>query len=868
LTGRVKRLEQTFAGLPALTLERSSGATRPQPQPAQQGRRARSQQDNTQLNVARSAQAATARVNSELRALASVPEIHVGNSSEDEVELASGRVKRSPESQAGPSSTAAKIGGFSSPYRPQQLHPGAPARSPAGKRPPPPYPGTGERLFPSVAASSPRVVDRMRPKTSAKPEADATPEARGSPTATARGTQEALAPNFSSPESRKKLADEYISILRTPEAKGTRPSRHESAGEPRRQSASIPPRRLPLLGVQIGRYVEHSAAHPGSQSCSPLSVNIRYVQRTLEIGGLRGGDEHMKIDSSDIATMEHMSREGLSVLRITPVETIENIFSPDVFDPSSSDPTLRDIFLCLRLPAASDGTPIQRLLLLFQKDIRIWTMDAETFRVCTHEFTKPPSIDIVSSDDDGVVTKGGAPSNRLDTTAVSPPVTSEFWASVDEQRGRLGISALNSKRKSQATLLDASTIGATRGAGLYTYKLRRTRASLAPNTLLLSKGKAGGDEGDDEDDSAVQCHDFGSSDHTLRFIYPRAGPKPISVTGSDISRLYKDTYLNDTILEFYIRYIGENLRASNPQLHEQCHFFNTFFHRKLSQCGKGALAEPKGASVGEMYQQVKKWTANVDIFEKRYLFVPIHENTHWYLAIIANAKAVLSAAKPPTGTEPTAATRGPRAAPAGDAGSGSAEEPAKPTPADGDSDVEMADASRADPPPDCAADTLPACPEPPPAPSKSVAVTVEFMGEGYDIAAASYMDPLATPSILVLDSLGNRHQATFRLLRSYIRAEASWRHGVELSEERNVGKYAKVPLQDNFCDCGVFLLQYIEEFLKDPVGFVALVLGGVSLRTMFTTQQMEQKRLDMLDLATGLANDHKQQHSERPEPQP
>lgn len=34
------------------------------------------------------------------------------------------------------------------------------------------------------------------------------------------------------------------------------------------------------------------------------------------------------------------------------------------------------------------------------------------------------------------------------------------------------------------------------------------------------------------------------------------------------------------------------------------------------------------------HSQVKKWTRNVDIFEKDFVFVPINEASHWYLAVI------------------------------------------------------------------------------------------------------------------------------------------------------------------------------------------------------------------------------------------
>lgn len=33
---------------------------------------------------------------------------------------------------------------------------------------------------------------------------------------------------------------------------------------------------------------------------------------------------------------------------------------------------------------------------------------------------------------------------------------------------------------------------------------------------------------------------------------------------------------------------------------------------------------------------LKTWTKTVNIFAKKYIVVPINEDTHWYLAIIAN----------------------------------------------------------------------------------------------------------------------------------------------------------------------------------------------------------------------------------------
>ncbi|KAJ2585216.1 hypothetical protein EV177_009987, partial [Coemansia sp. RSA 1804] len=66
-----------------------------------------------------------------------------------------------------------------------------------------------------------------------------------------------------------------------------------------------------------------------------------------------------------------------------------------------------------------------------------------------------------------------------------------------------------------------------------------------------------------------------------------------------------------------------------------------------------------------------------------------------------------------------------------------------------------------------------------------------------------------------------------------------------------------VPLQNNLCDCGVFLLHYVEEFVRDPAGFVAMALGAVSMRSWFPSQDMRAKRRRLLALAARLADEHK-----------
>ena len=63
------------------------------------------------------------------------------------------------------------------------------------------------------------------------------------------------------------------------------------------------------------------------------------------------------------------------------------------------------------------------------------------------------------------------------------------------------------------------------------------------------------------------------------------------------------------------RFLEEGLKQENPGLHRETHFFNTFFYERLSM---------KGDKLRNM-EGVSKWTAKIDLFEKKYIIVPINE---------------------------------------------------------------------------------------------------------------------------------------------------------------------------------------------------------------------------------------------------
>lgn len=82
------------------------------------------------------------------------------------------------------------------------------------------------------------------------------------------------------------------------------------------------------------------------------------------------------------------------------------------------------------------------------------------------------------------------------------------------------------------------------------------------------------------------------------------------------------------------------------------------------------------------------------------------------------------------------------------------------------------------------------------------------------------------PTIITFDSLGLAHAPTVRNLKDYLHEEGKTkRGGMEWEDTQIRGMTAKeIPLQNNFCDCGLFLLGYVEKFLEDPRDFISNTL--------------------------------------------
>jgi hypothetical protein len=83
------------------------------------------------------------------------------------------------------------------------------------------------------------------------------------------------------------------------------------------------------------------------------------------------------------------------------------------------------------------------------------------------------------------------------------------------------------------------------------------------------------------------------------------------------------TWLNDEIVNFYFGMLMEGCISNNLRIH--C--FSTFFFVKLLR--------QKEEVTGYLFERVKRWTKNIDIFTLEKIFIPINiTNTHWTLVLI------------------------------------------------------------------------------------------------------------------------------------------------------------------------------------------------------------------------------------------
>ena len=107
-----------------------------------------------------------------------------------------------------------------------------------------------------------------------------------------------------------------------------------------------------------------------------------------------------------------------------------------------------------------------------------------------------------------------------------------------------------------------------------------------------------------------------------------------SIKYYDWVKLKENAYLNDTIVNFYCKFLENEIIPQS--IKQKTYIFNTYFTSKLFSFEKTKDMFDNDQIIGHFlscYESLKKWVKE-DIFNKEYLLFPLNPPEHWSLFIV------------------------------------------------------------------------------------------------------------------------------------------------------------------------------------------------------------------------------------------
>ncbi|ESR51646.1 hypothetical protein CICLE_v10031081mg [Citrus x clementina] len=164
---------------------------------------------------------------------------------------------------------------------------------------------------------------------------------------------------------------------------------------------------------------------------------------------------------------------------------------------------------------------------------------------------------------------------------------------------------------------------------------KNPRLRKEQNLVLLDEDESPVEDASEESEGSLhietteQADEFAECMIDAKIYYPsRVDPESVEICYTDINHLAPAAYLTSPIMNFYIRYLQLQASPTNRAIRD-CHFFNTYFYSKLKEA-----VSHKGGDKDSFFIKFRRWWKGVNIFQKSYVLIPIHEDVHWSLVII------------------------------------------------------------------------------------------------------------------------------------------------------------------------------------------------------------------------------------------
>lgn len=236
--------------------------------------------------------------------------------------------------------------------------------------------------------------------------------------------------------------------------------------------------------------------------------------------------------------------------------------------------------------------------------------------------------------------------------------------------------------------------------------------------------------------------------------------KPFTIAYNDFKTLYNNDWVNDNIIDFFIRYEIDRVVEKGLLKMSDIYTFNTFFYLKLI-----TKKSPNDLEEIDYYGNIKRWLTKVDLFSYSNVIVPINEKSHWYACIIVGLPEFLQKVRSQQSAEEEISVQ---------------DEPKNDKGEESDSSMDK----------------------------------VLIDSENLDKKPKGLKYP-GKINIFVFDSLSQKHGGLLKPFKRFLIDYCKERYNLSIDTKDIVFRQTRVLKQNNFNDCGIHVIYNIRKFLNN-----------------------------------------------------